>query len=128
MPTPPPDPPPPAWDLDSGTPTEFNSAQSNANSYGYDATNKSFKDSTGTPNYLYLGKSATSGHIAWFLRPTSNSGNCPQGKIPQLTFDVVKSGTLDTSTGKISYNSHQYLLDLRTDTNAVQIAYANQVA
>ena len=74
------------------------------------------------------GKSATSGHVAWFLRPTSNSGNCPKGKIPQLTFTVVQKGTLDVQTMKISYNSHQYLLDLRTDSNGVQIAYANQVA
>ena len=123
-----PDPPPPAWDSTGGASTEFDTAQNDANSYGYDSTNMAFKDSSGTANYLYVGKSATSGQVAWFLRSTSNSGNCPQGKIPQLTFTVVQKGTLDVQTMKISYNSHQYLLDLRTDANGVQVAYANQVA
>jgi len=29
---------------------------------------------------------------------------------------------------KIAYVGHYHLLDIRTDTNGVQIAYANQVA
>ncbi len=127
MPQPNPDPPPPDWDLTSGSPTEFNDAQSAADNYGYDSTNWSFKDSTGTPMYLYVGKSATSGHVAWFLRTVANSGDCPKGKINQDTFNVVWKGTLNTQTGVISYDSHTYLLDLRTDANGVQIAYAKQL-
>ena len=122
-----PDPPPPAWDSSGGSSIEFNTAQSDALSYGYDSTNMAFKDSSGTANYLYVGKSATSGQVAWFLRPTSNSGNCPKGKIPQLTFTVIQKGTLDVQKMTIAYNSHQYLLDLRMDSNAVRIAYPNQV-
>ncbi len=118
----PPVPPPPDWESN-----EFNDAQSAADSYGWDSTNKSFKNSSGTPLYLYLGKSATSGHVAWFLRPASESGSCPQGKIPQETFNAVWKGTLNTQTMVITYDSHTWLLDLRTDSNGVQIAYANML-
>lgn len=122
----PPDPPPPDWDLTSGTPTEFNDA-ANAAKNGYDSTNWSFKDATGTPLYLYLGKSATTGHVAWFLRSVADSGDCAKGKIPQLTFDVVKNGTLNTSTGVITYNTHTYRLHLQVDSSGVQIAFAKQL-
>jgi len=59
---------------------------------------------------------------------TDETGSCPLGKIPQLTFDVVKSGVLDTKTNQIAYNGHVYLLDLRVDSTGVQIAFALQVA
>lgn len=129
MPPTPPDPPPPDWDSSGGASTDFNNAHSWANSYGYDSTNMAFKDANGTANYLYQSTSnVTSGHVAWALCTAASSNNCPQAKIPQATFDVVKGGTLDTSTMKISYSGHTYLLSLERDANGTQIAYAKQLS
>jgi hypothetical protein len=127
MPPVPPDPPPPDWDSVSGASAEFKDAHDWANTYGYDSADMAIKDVNGDPNYLYVGKSATAGHCAWFLRTPTYSGDCPQAKIPSATFDVIKGGTLNAATGVISYGGHTYQLDLRRDDKGVQIANAKQL-
>jgi hypothetical protein len=122
-----PDPPPPDWDVVSGSSPEFSDAQNFANNYGYDAGKLAIKDASANANFLYVGKSATSGHVAWFLRTSTYSGGCPEAKIPQATFDVIKGGTLNTQTGVISYGGHTYVLELKRDANGVQIANAKQL-
>lgn len=123
-----PNPPPPDWDSVSGSSTEFKNAQNDANAYGFDSVKLGIKNSSGAAQYLFLGKSATANHIAWYLRDTANGGNCIAAKIPQATFDIIKGGTLDTSSMKISYASHQYLLEARDDGSGKVIAYAVQMA
>lgn len=120
-------PPVPDWDLISGSPVEFDTAKSLAKEYGYDSQNQSFRDASGTPYYLYLGPSRTStGHVAWYCCTDADSNKSPQGKIPSLTFDVIKDGSINTSTGTISYNGKTYVIDLRRQ-NGVQVAYAKEV-
>jgi hypothetical protein len=130
MGTTPPDPPPPDWDSISGSSAEFNLAQSNATNYGWDSTNLAIKDANGSPNYLCVGVSATSGHVAWFCRAAAdNSKNCVQAQVPQNTFNAIKNGSLNTQNGQISYSGHVYQLKLERDTTTGNaIAYLFQIS
>ncbi len=127
MPSTPPEPPPPDWDVVSNAAVDFDNAHNWAVTYGHDASAQAIKDASNGLNYLYLAKSNTTGRVAWALRTDANSNGCPPAKIPTATFDVIHGGTIDKTTGKITYGGKQYMLDARIDGNGDLVAYAKAV-
>ncbi len=92
----------------------------------YDSQNMAFKDANNAYHWLYVErKTGTITDSRWFQGLASEQGTSPKGLIPQLTYDVIHGGTLDTQTQKISYQNKDYRIRIYWDSqNAKQLAQA----
>src|SRR5688500_6179596 len=96
------------------TSTTFNALQAMT----YDSAAMAFKDGS-TLYYMFVERKTGTIDVAqWFHATDSAGGNHPRGQIPQLTFDVIKNGTLDTQTQKITYNNKDYRIRIWRDVAA----------
>jgi len=92
----------------------------------YSSTDMAFKDGAGTEYWLYVErKTNTVSDGRWYYGTSGDQGTHPKGLIPQLTYDVIHGGTLNSQTQKIAYQSQNYRIRLYWDaTTSKQLAQA----
>src|SRR5688572_25909934 len=94
------------------TSTVFNALQA----MSYDASLQAFKDTAGDRYFLFVQRKSNTVDVAeWVHATDTEGGDNPRGLVPQLTFDVIKSGTLNTQTQKIAYAGKNYRIRLQRD-------------
>lgn len=94
----------------------------------YDSGAMAFKSGSTLYFMFVQRKSGTVDCCEWFHATDSEGSENPRGLIPQLTFDVVKNGTLNTQTQKISYQGKSYRIRIYRDTaTGKQLAQAIEV-
>ena len=79
----------------------------------YDAGNQAFS-SGGTLYYLFAERTpgTQADRVRWWNATVAQGGNKPKGLVPQLTYNVVHSGTYNRTTGTINYQGANYLIRL----------------
>jgi len=107
------------------TATTFSALQA----LGYSSDEMAFKDGSGNFYYLFLQRKTGTIDVCEWLHATDSDGtDRPRCDVPQLTYDVIKNGTLDTQTQKISYQGKYYRIRIMRDVSAGrQIAQAIEV-
>ena len=97
------------------TSTTFNALQA----MDYDAGAMAFKNGSVVLYYMFVQRKGTSADVCeWFHDTDAGGGINPRGEIPQLTYDVIKNGTLNTQTQKISYLGKSYRIRVCRDTSS----------
>ena len=94
----------------------------------YDSTAMAFKDANNNLIYMFVERGQTTEDTRWFYAKDSDGGTSPRGQIPQITYDVVHGGTLNTQTQKISYAGKSYRIRIFRDySTGKQLAKAIEV-
>lgn len=60
--------------------------------------------------------------VQWEAGTASDLGNAVPAAIPQLSFDIIKSGTLDSQTGVVAYGGKSYRFQFRMASGVAQMA------
>ncbi len=94
--------------------------------FTYDSSLECFKDAGGTRYYMFVeGPSSGAYNLAnWNYDTSSSTITNPRAKISQSSFDIMKNGTYNSSTEKVSYNGKDYRFLLIRDGSDVLYADA----
>ena len=94
----------------------------------YDSNALAFKNAQNDLIYMFVERGQTSEDTRWFYGKDSEGGTSPRGQIPQITYDVIHGGTLNTQTQKISYQGKYYRIRIyRDQATGKQLAKAIDV-
>jgi hypothetical protein len=92
--------------------------------YTYNATNKAFVDGSGNTIFLFVEKTTSGTGSQWFYGTEAQGGKNPKGLVPTLTSNIILSGSINTSTGVMTYSGTTYKIRLERDASGVPIANA----
>lgn len=77
----------------------------------WDSGQQRVEDGSGNPVAVWLNQDGTPGitnPVRWEVGTTSSAGVSVQATIPSATFNMIKNGGYDQSTGLVSYQGKNY--------------------
>lgn len=91
--------------------------------YTYNSSSKGFNDGSGNVVFLFV-ESDGAGGAQWFYATNTQGGINPKGLVSSLVSNIILSGTHNSQTLVMTYNSTNYKIRLERDANGTPTATA----